>query len=62
MRINNKVIHFYTHSIEWPINKSNRLKPDAQTLLELSAVLDRHLSYILSKKLRSSEYMAGACH
>ncbi len=60
MRVNNKVIHFYTHSIEWPINKSNRLKPNDQTLLELSGVLDRHLSYLLSKKLRSSEFMAGA--
>jgi DNA repair protein RecO (recombination protein O) len=61
MRINNKVIHFYTHSIEWPINKSNRLKPNDQTLGELSELLDRHLSYLLSKKLRSSEFRAGAC-
>lgn len=61
IRINNKVIHFYTHSIEWPINKSNRLKPNDQTLLELSGVLDRHLSHLLSKKLRSSEFIAGAC-
>lgn len=60
MRINNKVIHFYTHSIEWPINKSHRLKPDEQTLLELQGVLDRHLSYLLSKKLRSSHFNTGA--
>jgi len=59
MRINNKVIHFYTHSIEWPINKSNRLKPNDQTLLELTGILDRHLSYLLSKKLRSSEFITG---
>lgn len=60
IRINNKVIHFYAHSIEWPINKSNRLKPNDQTLMELSDLLDRHLSYLLSKKLRSSEFTAGA--
>ncbi len=60
MRINNKVIHFYMHSIEWPINISNRLKPSHQTLTELSGVLDKHLTYLLSKKLRSSGFAAGA--
>jgi DNA repair protein RecO (recombination protein O) len=60
MRINNKVIHFYTHSIEWPINISNRLKPNEKTLSELSGLLDRHLGYLLSRKLRSSEFTAGA--
>jgi DNA repair protein RecO (recombination protein O) len=60
MRINSKVVHFYTHSIEWPINISNRLKPNEQTLSELSGLLDRHLGYLLSRKLRSSEFPAGA--
>ena len=60
MRINKQIVHFYTHSIEWPISKSNRLKPNERTLLELSAVLDKHLSYLLSKKLRSSEFIQGS--
>ncbi|HDH06400.1 MAG TPA: DNA repair protein RecO [Nitrospirae bacterium] len=55
MRINNKVIHFYTHSIEWPINISNRLKPGRDTLYGLSGLLDKHLTYLLSKKLQSSD-------
>ncbi|GBD95228.1 MAG TPA: DNA repair protein RecO [Nitrospirae bacterium] len=59
MRINNKVIHFYTHSIEWPINISNRLKPGRETLSGLSGLLDKHLTYLLSKKLRSSEFFSG---
>jgi DNA repair protein RecO (recombination protein O) len=59
MRINNKVVHFYTHSIEWPINISNRLKPDRQTLTELTGLLDRHLTYLLSKKLQTSEFLVG---
>lgn len=59
MRINNKVIHFYSHSIEWPINISHRLKPAPQTLSELSALLDRHLTFLLSKKLHSSEFLKG---
>jgi DNA repair protein RecO (recombination protein O) len=58
IRINNKVIHFYTHSIEWPINISNRLKPNPETLTELSGLLDKHLTYLLSKKLRTSEFLA----
>ena len=57
MRINNKVIHFYSHSIEWPIGISNRLKPSPQTLTELSGLLDRHLTHLLSKKLHSSEFL-----
>lgn len=58
IRISNKAVHFYSHSIEWPINISNRLKPNTETISELSAVLDRHLDYLLSKKLNSSEFHA----
>ncbi len=57
LRINKKVIHFYTHSIEWPIKISNRLKPNQQTLSELSVILNKHLTYLLSKKLLSSEFL-----
>ncbi len=59
VRLNNQIIQFYKHSIEWPVNKSNRLKPHQETLSALSAVLDRHLQYILSKNLRSSEFQVG---
>lgn len=60
MRINNKVVHFYTHSIEWPINISNRLKPNPVTLSALSGLLDRHLTFLISRKLRSSEFLVDA--
>ncbi len=59
IRLNNQVIQFYKHSIEWPVNKSNRLKPNQNTMTALSGVLDRHLQYLLSKKLKSSEYPVG---
>jgi DNA repair protein RecO (recombination protein O) len=62
IRINNKVIHFYSHSIEWPINISNRLKPTHQTLSDLSGLLDKHLTYLLSKKLQSSEFLTRSNH
>ena len=56
MRINNKAVHFYAHSIEWPINISNRLKPGADTISELSGLIDKHLTHLLSRKLHSSGY------
>jgi DNA repair protein RecO (recombination protein O) len=61
MRISNKVVHFYMHSIEWPIHISDRLKPAPQTLTELAGLLDKHLTYLLSKKLKSSEFPTHSC-
>lgn len=57
VRVTNKAIQFYTHSIEWPINLANRLKPRQEVLVELSGLLDKHLTYLLSKKLLSSEFL-----
>jgi len=59
LRLNNQVIQFYRHSIEWPVTKSNRLKPNPETMTALSGVLERHLQFLLSKKLKSSEYPLG---
>ncbi len=59
VRIHDNTVRFYTHSIEWPIHISNRLKPQQVILSELSTLLDKHLTYLLSKKLQSSEFLAG---
>jgi len=59
VRIHDNTVRFYTHSIEWPIHISNRLKPQQVILAELSSLLDKHLTYLLSKKLQSSEFFAG---
>jgi DNA repair protein RecO (recombination protein O) len=56
MRINDNTIRFYEHSIEWPVHISNRLKPRREILAELSTLLDKHLTYLLSRKLLSSEF------
>lgn len=58
IKIANKTANFYTHSIEWSINISYRLKPGREILSELSTLLDKHLNYLLSKKLLSSEFLA----
>jgi DNA repair protein RecO (recombination protein O) len=56
VRLNRPAIQFYKHSMEWPVSKSNRLKPSPDTISCLSAILERHLQYLLSKNLHTSEY------
>jgi len=60
IRISSQVAHFYSHATEWPINISHRLKPDHATLSGLSVLLERHLQYLLSRKLLSSGFVAEA--
>jgi len=60
MRIHDNTIRFYAHSIEWPVHISDRLKPRQETLAELSTLLDKHLTYLLSKRLLSSQFPAEA--
>jgi len=60
MRVHDSTVRFYTHSIEWPIHISNRLKPQQEILSELSRLLDEHLNFLLSKKLQSTKFLAGA--
>ncbi|MBI5739733.1 MAG: DNA repair protein RecO [Nitrospirae bacterium] len=56
MRIHDNTIRFYAHSIEWPVHISNRLKPRPEVLTELSALIDRHITFLLSRKLLSSGF------
>ncbi len=58
VKITNKTIHFYSHSIKWPINASTRLRPSQETISELSVLLEEHLNRLLNKKLLSSEFLA----
>lgn len=60
IRISNRLVHFYLHAIEWPITISHRLKPQQNVLSDLSGLLDRHVQYLLSRKLLSSEFVTGA--
>jgi DNA repair protein RecO (recombination protein O) len=59
LKVTAKTIHFYSHSIGWPIQTSGRLKPSRETVTELSALLDAHITYILSKRLHTSDFLAG---
>lgn len=51
-----KSARFYEHCLKWPIQRSERLRPDRITIDELSSLIDMHLDFILSKRLNSSEF------
>ncbi len=58
VRVTKRAVQFYSHGIEWPLKASTRLKPAQDTVSELSAVLDKHLTYLFNKKLLTSEFLA----
>lgn len=60
VRISSKTAMFYTHCIEWPVKTLNRLKPHQDVLSELSGLMDKHISYLLSKKLMTSEFLESS--
>ncbi len=51
-----KSVRFYEHCLKWPIQRSERLRPDEATVNEISSLIDAHLDFILSKRLNSSEF------
>ncbi len=58
LRLTDSAINFYSHSIDWPINISTRLKPHHETVSRLSSVMDEHLNHLLGKRLMTSEFLA----
>lgn len=59
VRLSEKVIHFYSHCIKWPIDISTRLKPHREIVSRLSSVLDEHLNHLLGRKLLTSQFLAS---
>ncbi len=60
MKVSSGTATFYTHCIEWPAEKLSRLKPQPDVLSELSGLMDRHINYLLSRKLMTSEYLESS--
>lgn len=60
IRISGKTSIFYTHCIEWPVNTLGRLKPQDEVITELSELIDRHITYLLSKRLMTSKFLESA--
>ncbi len=51
IRVNGDIINFYTHIIEWPIEKLSRLKPREDLISTLSTLIDRHIEGLKGDKL-----------
>lgn len=56
IRVADKTLSFYAHSIDWPLNITCRLKPRQEILSELSLIIEKHLNHLLNKKLLTSEF------
>lgn len=56
LRIVDKTLSFYAHSMEWPLTKSHRLKPRREILSELALILEKHIAHLLNRKLLSSGF------
>lgn len=57
MKLTNKTINFYSHTIKWPISVAIRLRPSLEIVSELSALIDEYLNYLLGKRPLSSEFL-----
>ncbi len=57
-KITGRSASFYSHSVDWQFSTSMRLRPSADTISELSSLLDGHLTRLLNRKLLSSEFLA----
>jgi len=51
IKVSKDVINFYTHSIEWPVDKLSRLRPRKDILSTLSVLINRHISENIGIKL-----------
>lgn len=58
IKITNKIIKFYSHSMGWPIYASTRLRPPHEIISALSTLIEEHLNHLLNKRLLSSEFLA----
>jgi len=51
LKVNGDVINFYSHSIEWPVQKLTRLRPRREILSTLSSIMERHILQNLGLRL-----------
>jgi DNA repair protein RecO (recombination protein O) len=58
LKIADKTIQFYSHGMGWPIRTSSRLKPAPDTVSELTALLDAHITHITSRRLHTSDFLS----
>jgi DNA repair protein RecO (recombination protein O) len=57
IKLSRAVVRFYSDLRSWDAAKINRLRPSAVLLSELSDVINIHIKYILSRPLKSEEFI-----
>ncbi len=57
IEISSAVIRLYSDLITWDAKKINRIKPSEAVLLKLSEILNSHIKYILSKPLKTTQFI-----
>jgi len=45
VRVNGDIINFYSHCIEWPVERLSRLKPREDLVNTLSSIIKEHISH-----------------
>jgi len=58
LELSQGAISFYAHASTWPISNILRLTPSSQLLSQLSSAIDEHITYLLSKKLKTSIFQS----
>jgi len=51
------VVKLYKDLLTWDTKKINRIRPSKMLLSELSSIIDMHIHHILTKPLKSREFI-----
>jgi len=57
IKLSRAVLRFYSDLRLWDASKINRIRPSAALLSELSDIINVHIKYILSRPLKSEEFI-----
>lgn len=58
-------LNLYNHILTWPPSALNRIRPAPSLIAELSSTIDEHITYIINKKLKASDFknkVSSHCH
>ncbi len=56
MQTSKAAVSFYEHGLTWPLSNLMRVKPSADIVGELIALLDEHLRHVLGKELKTAGF------
>jgi DNA repair protein RecO (recombination protein O) len=62
IKLSPAVLRFYSDLLTWDTTKIKRIKPSAALLSELSDIINVHIKYVLSRPLKSEEFIQALLH